>query len=333
MRPVLFGFPPSVVAAVLFLLGVGIVIGCVEVFVETVTETAVELGISAFFLTVVLAGIDLENAILGLVAVIDGLPDMALGTVFGEALFILGMGVGIAGILTPFQTVVPKTYLMMALGSPVLLIILAIDGTLGRLDGLLLTFVFFPLLGGVYILERTSNTRYLSSEEFEHKFDEKEDSEHTDDREGWYLLTVSILTVGGMTVGSELAVTGARGLLDALGVTGLAFGATIMSFIASIEELFLTVEPVRKGSPHLGVGNVVGSILFFVTANAGVIALIHPLSMDGAITTIHWPFFLCALLLVTIFLFRGRVGRPEGVILVTVYVGYWGANYVSPVVI
>ena len=46
-----------------------------------------------------------------------------------------------------------------------------------------------------------------------------------------------------------------------------------MSFVASLEELFLTVEPIRQGRPHLGVGNVVGSLLVFVTANAGLIAL------------------------------------------------------------
>lgn len=328
-----FDIPEPIVATVLFLVGIGIVMGSVEVFVETVAESAVAFGVSAFFLTVLLAGTDIENAILGLAAVLDRLPDLALGTVLGEALFVLCVGVGIAGVITPFETSVPRTYLIMGLGAPALLVGLAIDGTLSRFDGIVLTLGFLPLLAGIYLLERRTDTRYLSVEELDDTFGDEHESENgdpdEDDRTGWVALVISFLAVVGMTVGSELAVTGARDLLNVLDVTGLAFGATVMSFVASIEELFLTVEPARQGRPHLGVGNVVGSILFFVTANVGVIALVRPLSTTGAVVTVHWPFFLGTLLLVTAILYRGRVGRPEGVLLLAVYAGYWGANYAS----
>ncbi|MCL7418689.1 MAG: sodium:calcium antiporter, partial [Halalkalicoccus sp.] len=287
------------------------------------------------FLTVVLAGTDLENAILGLAAVADGLPDLALGTVFGEALFVLGAAVGLAGVLTPFETTVPRSYLLLVLLAPSLLFALAFDGTLSRVDGAILTAAFLPLLGVVYALERNRGTRYLSAEEVEEALEEgsgTDDDGPGDDSlreryEGWYQLGVALVATVGMTVGSELAVTGARGLLSVLGVTGLVFGATVMSFVASLEELFLTVEPARQGRPHLGVGNVVGSVLFFVTANVGVLALVGPIDTSGTVLTVHWPFFLLALVSVAAVFVRGRVGRPEGFALLGLYVAYWGANY------
>ncbi len=330
-----FGLPSELLALALFLVGVVLVIASVETFIEAVAESALSIGLSGFFLTVVLAGTDLENAILGLAGVVDRLPHLALGTVFGEALFVLGAAVGLAGVLTPFETSVPRSYLLLVLVSPSLLFALALDGTLSRFDGAVLTASFLPLLGAVYALERNQRTRYLSAEEVEEALEEGEESE--DEREthdslrdryaGWYQLGVALVATAGMTVGSELAVTGARGLLSVLGVTGLAFGATVMSFIASLEELFLTVEPVRQGRPHLGVGNVVGSVMFFVTANVGVLALVHPIDTGGTVLTIHWPFFAATLLLVAAAFFRGRVGRPEGVVLLGLYVVYWGANY------
>lgn len=342
----LLGIPPELIALGLFLVGVVVVIESAETFIEAIAESAFSLGVSGFFLTVVLAGTDLENAILGLAAVVDGLPDLALGTVFGEALFILGAAVGIAGVLTPFETSVPRSYLLLTLLSPALLFGLALDGTLSRVDGVVLTLSFLPLLGVVFALERNQGTRYLSAEEVEELLEEEGENEETEARaasdgsgdvadekswrernEGVYQLGVAFAAVVGMTVGSELAVTGARGLLSALGVTGLAFGATVMSFIASLEELFLTVEPVRQGRPHLGVGNVVGSMLFFVTANAGVLALVRPIDTANTVLTVHWPFFLVALVLVAGVFWRGRVGRPEGVALLGLYAAYWGANY------
>jgi len=345
------GLSGELVSVVLFLVGVVIVVVSVETFIEAVAEGALALGVSGFFLTVVLAGTDLENVILGIAAAYDQLPDLALGTVFGEALFILGAAVGLAGVLVPFETDVPRNYLGLMLLAPFLFFGLALDGTLSRFDGIVLTATFVPYLAIIYTLERYTDTRYLSAEEVEIMEEERETAE-TEDEDEWFdfdldldvddfveervpeqyegaaFLAIAVVAAVGMTVGSELAVEGAKAILAILGVTGLAFGATVMSFIASLEELFLTVEPVRQGRPHIGVGNVVGSMLFFVSANAGLIALVHPLNTAGTVVTVHWPFFFGTMLVVAAAFYRGKVGRPTGFLLLGAYVAYWVANYV-----
>lgn len=329
----------SLVSVVAFLVGIGVVVWSVEVFVEHVAEAAVNLGVSTFLLTVVLAGIDLENAVLGIAAAAGDLPDVALGTVFGEALFILGAAVGLAGVAVPFEEETPREYLALTAISPALLALLGADGRLSRFDGLFLIVAFVPLLWAVYRLEAQRATQYLETEEADEiqEASSDEESDESDqpggtaesedaDRE-LVELGLVLLAVVGMTAGSELAVSGVRDILDAFGFVGLAFGATVMSFIASLEEILLTVEPVREGRPEVGIGNVVGSMLFFVTANAGVIALVHPLALSGTVFSVHWPFFLGALALVLAFLYRGKVGRVEGALLLAVYAGYWVANY------
>ncbi|AXG05000.1 sodium:calcium antiporter [Haloplanus rubicundus] len=348
------GLSGELVSVVLFLVGVVIVVVSVETFIEAVAEGALALGVSGFFLTVVLAGTDLENVILGIAAAYDQLPDLALGTVFGEALFILGAAVGLAGVLVPFETDVPRNYLGLMLLAPFLFFGLALDGTLSQFDGVVLTATFVPYLAIIYTLERYTDTRYLSAEEVEIMEEEREEEAEADGEaddewfdfdldvdvddfveervperyEGPAFLGIAVLAALGMTVGSELAVEGAKEILTILGVTGLAFGATVMSFIASLEELFLTVEPVRRGRPHIGVGNVVGSMLFFVSANAGLIAMVHPLNTSGTVVTVHWPFFLGTMLVVAVAFYRGKVGRPTGFLLLGAYAAYWVANYV-----
>jgi cation:H+ antiporter len=347
------GLSGELISVVLFLVGVVIVIVSVETFIEAVAEGALALGVSGFFLTVVLAGTDLENVILGIAAAYGDLPDLALGTVFGEALFILGAAVGLAGVVVPFETDVPRNYLGLMLLAPFLFFGLALDGTLSRFDGIVLTATFVPYLAIIYTLERYTDTRYLSAEEVEIMEEEREAEAETDEEAEWFdldldldldvddfveehvperyeglaFLSIALLATIGMTVGSELAVEGAKELLALLGVTGLAFGATVMSFIASLEELFLTVEPVRRGRPHIGVGNVVGSMLFFVSANAGLIAMVHPLNTAGTVVTVHWPFFFGTMLIVAAAFYRGKVGRPTGVLLLGAYAAYWVANY------
>lgn len=325
--------PGEVIAVGLFLLGVVLVVASVEEFVEAVAEAAHDLGVSAFLLTVLLAGVDLENVVLGLAAVFGDLPDVALGTVFGEAMFVLAAAAGLAGLLVPFETDVPRSYLLLVAISPILFFVLSLDGGLSRLDGALLVVGFLPLFAVVVRRETNADTQYVATEDFLDDAEEGVDvasvgrASDADREAGWRSLAVAFAAVVGMTVGSELAVEGARGLLGVLDVSGLAFGATVLSVVASLEELFLTVTPARRGHPHLSVGNIIGSVLFFVTANAGVLALVHPLEMSAAVQAVHWPFFGVTLALVVVMLYRGRVTRLWGALLVGVYVAYWVVAY------
>ena len=152
-------------SAIVFLIGVGIVVFSVEEFVEHVATAAVSLGVSTFILTVVLAGTDLENAILGAAAVLGNLPDVGLGTVFGEAVFILCMALGLGGVIVPFKIKTPPKYLALTGSSPALLLVLSVDGVLSQLDGAILTIAFVPAVYLLYHWEKTRSDHYLEPEE------------------------------------------------------------------------------------------------------------------------------------------------------------------------
>ena len=322
--PDLVGSP--VLSALVFLVGVGIVVWSVEEFVEHIAVTAVGLGLSTFFLTVILAGTDLENAILGGAAVLGNLPNVGLGTVFGEAVFILCMAVGLGGVLVPFEIETPPRYLALTAISPVVLLAVSIDGVLSRLDGALLVFAFLPAVYLMYRWEQMRGGAYLEPED---EIQEELEEEDEDDESPLIRLGILLLTIVGMTVGSEFAVEGSRGLLAFTGIAGLAFGATVLSFIASLEEILLTVEPVRNGQPAVAAGNVVGSMVFFVTANAGVLALIQPLHLSRSVWTVQYPFLFIALGVVLAMLYRGKVTRPNGIGLLALYGLYWAVNYIG----
>jgi len=320
----------SLVLSVLALLvGIALVLGSTEKFIEYVSEAAVRLGVSAFILTAVFAGADWENAVLSLAAVGGNLPGMALGTMVGAAIFVLAVTVGIAGVLTPFETTVPPKYLAVTLVSPIPLLVLTLDGTLSLFDGLLLIVAYVPLVWILYRWETGADAHYLEAEEIEEGQEAAEAKPGTDStRRTLVAVGLMLAAIAGIVLGSEVTVTGARGILAAFGLNGLAFGATILSLVASLEEIFLTVEPVRQNRPQIGVGNIVGSTLFFVTVNAGVIALVRPIAIDPAMFAIHWPFLLGSLALILTFLYHGALTRLEGGILLAVYVAYWGVIYV-----
>lgn len=335
MGPESFIIDSVLLSALAFLVGVGVVLVSVEKFIAYVTEAALHVGVSAFLLTIVFAGVDIENAVLALAAMGGNLPDVALGVVLGVGVFVLTLTVGLAGVLTPFEASTPSSYLAITLASPTLVLVLTLDGTLTRLDGAILLVAYVPILWLLYRWETSGETRYFDDEELEAELKEvreKCDTARTNPqsstlREKLLALGLVLATVVGMTIGAEATVVGARGLLGAYDLSGLAFGATIMAVIASLEEILLTVEPVRHNRPEIGVGNVIGSIIFFVTANVGVIALVRPITVTQAVFTIHWPFLLGSLVVVLALFYRGKVTRASGALLLLLYGAYWIAIY------
>ena len=65
-------------------------------------------------------------------------------------------------------------------------------------------------------------------------------------------------------------------------------------------------------------GNAVGTVIYFLLFNLGLIALLTPVNVPQDVRVLDWPFLLASSGLAALFLWRGKVGRVEGTILVLV---------------
>ena len=69
-------------------------------------------------------------------------------------------------------------------------------------------------------------------------------------------------------------------------------------------------------------GNLVGTLIYFLWFNMGLISLLLPVRTDPLVVRLDWPYLVGVTWLATLFFARGRVGRPEGALLVALYVVY-----------
>ena len=315
--------PSPILAVGGFVVGVVLIVYCVEELVENITKSAVLTGLSPFVLAVLFAGMDFENWAFGVAAMLGGLPGVAMGSALGSGLFLVGVAVAIAGFVTPFDLTIGRDYLALLLASPLVLLAFIFDGRLSRFDGVALLAVFVLALAYIYREERTGRETFRD-EETEEAVEAVESSGH----EGWYYLGLSALFVVGIVLGSELAVRGARGVVTAFHINGTVFGMTFVGLAMSLEEVSLVVVPVREGKPSIATGNIVGSLLFFSTGNVGLLAVTRPFTLPPSVLRFYWPAFFVATVATGLFLYRGRIDRPEAVILAFVYLGWWVGGYV-----
>lgn len=313
----------AVVSALLFLAGVAILVYSVEELIENITKTAILTGVSTFLLAVFFAGMDFENWAFGVAAMVGNLSGVAIGSAFGSALFLVGVSVALAGVLVPFEPDIPADYLLLMAVSPLVALPFLLDGMLSRLDGVILLVVFAGILGYFYWQESRGRETFRD-EEAEEAHEALEEGEHGQ----WYYLGLVVLFTVGMVIGSELAVEGAQGIVSDFGLNGTVFGMTVAGLVMSLEEVLLVVEPIRNNRSSIAIGNIVGSLIFFTTGNIGLLAVVRSFSLQQSVLTFYWPAVFVITLLTAVFLYRGRIKRPEGVLFGILYVAFWVVSYV-----
>ncbi|MDT7662084.1 MAG: cation:H+ antiporter, partial [Pseudonocardiales bacterium] len=142
-------------------------------------------------------------------------------------------------------------------------------------------------------------------------------------------IALAVLALIGLVIGAVVAGEGTGGVLDTFGIDGTVFGATIATLALSLEDIFLTVEPQRRGAPEIAVANIIGSVVFSVTGKLGIILLVGgAITVDQDVLTWHLPVLLVLTVLSAIFLATGRLRRWHGVVLLALYVVYFVVSLV-----
>ena len=146
---------------------------------------------------------------------------------------------------------------------------------------------------------------------------------------GWINLGLAVIAICGIIIGAATVSEGTDQILDRYAIEGTVFGATIVTAVLCIEDLFLTARPIRRGVPEIGIGNVIGSLIFSVTGKLGIVVLAGgSVAIGSSVLRWHLPALIVLTGVAACFLWTGRLKRWHGVVLIALYVAYWIISYV-----
>jgi cation:H+ antiporter len=323
--------------------GVVLLTVCAEKLISYLVRSALGLGISLFALAILFTGFEFDDTAVALVFSAAELQSAALGTALGTGLAIVGITLALAAIVQPFSVDIPRDYLVVFVVSPLILIPFVLEGTLTTFDGIVLIALFVVLFGYIIVREyQRDQPVFRSSELGEALHTDGGETLRTDggialpkqvepipedrlvgDRSNLIWVGFAILALVGIVIASLLLESGSEVFIEDIGIEGTVFGATVLTLILTFEDVMLTLEPVRRGYPEIGIGNVIGSVVFSMTANVGIILLLGSLEIAPAVATFHLPAVIIVTALGTYFLYQGRLKRWHGYLLGGLYVAYW----------
>ncbi len=124
-------------------------------------------------------------------------------------------------------------------------------------------------------------------------------------------------------MGANLLVYGATSIAEALGISQLIIGLTIVAIGTSLPELATSLVACYRGERDIAVGNVVGSNIFNILTILGATATVTGIPVSSAAINFDIPVMLAvAIASLPIFYTGNRISRWEGLLFISYYVAY-----------
>jgi len=328
----------TVGAVIVLLGGILLLTACTEKLISYLARASINMKMSLFALAIVFTGFEFDDTILALVLSSGGLEQAALGTALGTGLAIIGVTLALAAIVRPFPVDLPNDYIAIFGLAPLILVPFVLLGTLTAIHGVILTAFFLFAFGYFIVRERQRDIPVFRNTELGKQLRPDGGTATRSDaleeipeervlgdlaNSGLVWIVLSILALAGIVFAAMLLEGGSEVVIEGFGISETVFGATFLTLLLTFEDIMLTIEPVRRGFPEIGVGNVIGSVLFSVTGNIGVIMFLSEVNISSTVLTFHLPAMIVVTALAAYFFYQGEMKRWHGYLLGGLYVAYW----------
>ena len=312
-------------------IGLVLLVWSADRFVDGAVGVAQFLGMSTFLIGMLVVGFGTSapEMVVSILSAMNNTPQLALGNAYGSNIANIALILGATALIAP--VIVKKQ--AMSRDIPILLLVTVLtvllvkDGNVSFSDGAFLMLAFVAVTVLNIGLELKDRRKRKKAEMLDGEIPEVAGPI-------WKSLLWLVVGLGVLIASSRMLVWGAVGMAQALGVSDLVIGLTIVAVGTSLPELASSIAAARRGENDLAVGNVIGSNFFNTLVVVGIAAVISPInSMEPAVLSRDVPIMSALTLLLFLmsfpFLKRKRkkggqfgFGRVGGALLLSLYVAY-----------
>ena len=298
----------------LLLLGFVLLIKGADFFVDGSSSIAKLLKVPSVVigLTIVAMGTSAPEAAVSITAGISGSNEIAISNVVGSNIFNMLVVVGVCAIIKSFdldRNILKRDFPVNIVANVVLLGAMLLGSAISRFDGVMMLLLMIAYI--TWLVVNALKNREESSDNIK---------------------TISpilsvVYIIGGLAAvifGGDLVVDNATVLAQAMGWSETFIGLTIIAIGTSLPELVTSIVASKKGENGLALGNVVGSNIFNLLLIIGLSSSITEIAVDlsAIINTVF--LLIMTVLMYVLCVVRKKLGRVEGIIMVSLYAAYTG---------
>jgi len=303
------------------------IISCVIIYfagewlVDGVMSIASYLGWREFVLSFLIMAFigSLSSLFVGISSALRGIPQLSLGEIVSGNLIditlVLALPIILTGkaIKTDGRTI--NMTLLFTVGATLFSLMLLVDGVLSRIDGIVLVFYYFSYFFWLF----------SKKERFKKLFIEEEiKKKSTTAAFGVFVKSLgkTFLGVVVLIMAAQGIVWSCEGMANVCGMPLVLVGLFIVGIGNALPELYFTLRSTKEHDNYMVLGNILGAIITPATLVLGIVAIIHPIEVNGLTNlTIARIFLFVACLLFFVFSKTGKkITKKEAFVLVFFYV-------------
>lgn len=291
--------------------GLVLLVWSADRFVDGAVGVAQFLGMSTFLIGMVIVGFGTSapEMVVSILSAMNNSPQLALGNAYGSNIANIALILGATALITPL--VVKKQAMTRDIPILILTTILTVfllkDGNVSFADGMALLIAFVVIMTFNILSEWKAKQKRKSGGGGTLDSD-TEPAEKVSIGKSILLLIVGLAL---LIASSRMLVWGAINVAQALGVSDLLIGLTIVAVGTSLPELASSIAAARRGENDLAVGNIIGSNIFNTLTVVGLAAVIAPIkAMDPEVLSRDLPIMSALTLL--LFLICIPFGKKDG---------------------
>lgn len=317
-------------AIVLLIVGLFLLVYGADRLVYGAAVISRSLGVPPLIIgmTIVGIGTSLPELFVSTTAALNGQIDMAVGNVLGSNIANILLILGVAALIHPLaaRSEVLRRELPLMLAVTVLCGFVLMDGTLGRLDGVVLLAAAAAFILLMLKIARLAQREGSDSLTVEQIAELPQDSSNTV-AVLWLVLAFIILPLS-----SKMVVDNATVIAHYFGMSELVVGLTLIAIGTSLPELATTIAGALKGEDDMAIGNIIGSNIFNTVIVLGVPALLSPGSVDpAAFHRDYWVMLAVSIVLSALCIGRKhRIGHLAGALLLCGFIAYLAVLFFNP---
>ena len=304
------------VAAVLFIVGLVLVIKGGDWFVDSASWFAEAFGIPKFIVgaTVVSFATTLPELLVSVRAAMNGSAQLAIGNAIGSVTanttLIMGVSlVAMAGVISR-KTIAIRGGLLLA--AVIALTLISLNGALPVWSAFILWVIFIAFM----VINLLDGKKEASGEVEKLTHDKKE----IPSRILWFVIgTASIV------FGAEFLVSSGKTIAAGIGISETIIGFTVIALGTSLPELVTTLTAIRKKENSLSVGNIIGANIIDTTLILPLCAVIGGTALPVEKVNLVFDFPVCiAVCAIAIIptIIQGRFKKWQGYALLGCYALY-----------
>lgn len=314
-----------------------------DMLVRGGVSMARRLGISPMVigLTIIAFGTSAPELVVGIDAVLNGAPTLALGNVVGSNIANILLVIGLPALIAPIACNAPRVgrnFMIMAAVS-FIFVMMAQNTSFAWPQGLVLltmlsAFLYYSAtrcrqsvaIEGVGDCSGTETDSTAKTKEGETC--ESEDFSDIEAIEGKpdSMTKAAIYTVIGLiglTLGADLLVKGAVSIAQGLAIDEAIIGLTLVALGTSLPELVTSVTAAIRGHSDVAVGNVIGSNIFNLLAIIGVSSLFGEIPVLQQFKQVDLWVMLATVIAVAPFIaLKTKIRKKTGILMLLGYGAY-----------